>query len=213
MPGTLMHLALGTKVYQGIKNELNIDKIQFLSGNILPDEAGDKTKSHYRIPCSVNSYMLPDMEEVKRTLFDKNDPVKLGSYCHLYFDYHFFEDYAFNLFIFDKDNDKITVKKNGLSWQTKEFWSPHVFYSAYGELNHFILNDGLVDLEDIYKMPKILPYVGNDRFDVRREKNWKDEILAFIENELEYTGKILEYEPIVNLINDLASKLIKEILD
>ena len=211
MPSTLMHLALAEIVYQGIKDKLNIDKIQFFVGNILPDEARDKGKSHYRVISSVNSYLLPDMEIVKKELFDKNDPIKLGAYCHLYLDYHFFEDYAFDLFIFDKDNNKIINKKNGLEWETKEFWSPRVFYSSYSELNQLILNDKLVDLNDIYKMPRILPFIGNEGFDIRRERNWKDEVLSFIDEKREYTGKILEYKPSIDLIKKVADELIKEI--
>ena len=54
MPGSLMHLALAKMVYEGIK-DLGIDQTQFYIGNILPDEAGDKTASHFRVPCPIQS--------------------------------------------------------------------------------------------------------------------------------------------------------------
>lgn len=210
MPGSLMHMAFAEIVYEGLK-ELKIDKTEFLIGNILPDEAGDKTMSHYRVPCSVDSYKLPDMVKVKNELFDLKDPIKLGCYCHLYFDYHFFEDYAFDLFRWDKKENTVTNKRNGLSWQTEEFWSPRVFYSAYGEFNHLILKDGYVNLEEVFKMPRILPFVGNVRFDNRRKVIWIDELNYFIEHELTYTGNVLEYEPSMAVLKKIANNLIREI--
>lgn len=211
MPGTLMHLALAQRVYQGIKEKLSIDKIQFFIGNIMPDEARDKGKSHFRAPSSVDGYALPNIELIKKELFHKNDPIKLGCYCHLFFDYHFFEDYAFDLFIFNKEKGKIISKKTGEEWENKEFWSPRVFYSSYSVLNKPILEKGLVDLQDIYKMPQILPFMNDDRFDLRRDKNWKSEILSFLENEGEYTKNVLEYEKVVEVLNKTADMLIQEI--
>ena len=110
MPGTVMHLTLGQMVYKGIK-ELGLDKTEFLNGNILPDEAQDKGASHYRVPSTVKGYMLPDMDTVKEELLRLDDSYKLGAFCHLYFDYHFFEDYLFPMFIWEYENDKITKKR------------------------------------------------------------------------------------------------------
>lgn len=205
-----MHLALAKMVYEGVK-DLGIDQTQFYIGNILPDEAGDKTASHFRVPCSVSSYKLPQMDLVKGELFNIGDPIKLGAYCHLYFDYHFFEDYAFGLFIWDEEKETVTNKKNGLCWPTKEFWTHRVFYTAYGEFNHPIINAGLVDLDDIFKMPEPLPLIGYSRFDSRREYTWKKELIYFIEHELTYTGRIMEYEPCIEVLKKIANDLIKEI--
>ena len=211
MPGTLMHLALAQRVYQGIKEKLSIDKIQFFIGNIMPDEARDKTKSHFRVPSSVDGYCLPSIELIKKELFDKNDPIRLGCYCHLFFDYHFFEDYAFSQFIFDKEKGKITSKESGEEWEHKEFWSPRVFYSSYSVLNTPILKDGLVDLDDIDKMPEILPFINDERFDVRRDKTWKSEIYSFLNNKHEYTKCVLEYARCKEIIEKTAQMLVDEI--
>ena len=154
---------------------------------------------------------MPSIELIKKELFIKTDPVRLGCYCHLFFDYHFFEDYAFSQFIFDKENGKITSKETGEEWGNKEFWSPRVFYSSYSVLNTPILKDGLVDLQDIYKMPEILPFINDERFDARRDKTWKSEILSFLENEGEYTKNVLEYEKVVEVLNKTADMLIQEI--
>ena len=208
MPGTIMHLTLGQMVYEGIK-DLNLNKIEFLSGNILPDEAADKGESHYRAPSSVEGYMLPHMETVKKELFTLTSPYKLGAFCHLYFDYHFFEDYLFPMFIWEHNNDKITSKETGESWSTKEFWSRSVFYSAYGELNHPIINSGLINMADVEEMPELLPYMESSRFDNRREQNWKRELKTFIETEHTYTGKILDFNKTVDLIKKIAEDLIE----
>lgn len=208
MPGTVMHLALAQMVYAGIES-IGLDKIKFLSGNILPDEAVDKEMSHYRSESSVKMYRLPHMAEVKRELFDLNDPYKLGAYCHLYFDYHFFEDHLFHKFLWD--DDKVISKKTGKAWQIKDFWSRPVFYSSYGALNHFFINDGYLNMEDVQKMPEPLPYIGNERFDNRRDKTWKKELFYFLEIPHEYTGEILEYEEAKELMRKIANDLIEEI--
>lgn len=206
-----MHMAFANIVYEGIK-DLKLDKTEFMIGNILPDEAGNKKLSHYRVPSRVLSYELPDMEMVKKDLFDLRNPILLGCYAHLYFDYHFFEDYAFALFDWDDEKDRVTNLKNGLSWTRGEFWTWNVFYSAYGEFNHLILRDKLVDLNEIYKMPRILPFLDNFRFDKRRKTIWIDELQYFIENELTYTGNILEYEKSMESLKRIAKELIDEIL-
>jgi hypothetical protein len=60
-------------------------------------------------------------------------------------------------------------------------------------------------------MPQILPFINDDRFDLRRDKNWKSEILSFLENEGEYTKNVLEYEKVVEVLNKTADMLIQEI--
>jgi hypothetical protein len=45
MPSTLLHLAFAELVYPSF----DIDHINFLSGNLIPDETADKKVSHYRV--------------------------------------------------------------------------------------------------------------------------------------------------------------------
>ena len=210
MPGTIMHLTVAQMVYEGIK-DLELDKMKFLMGNILPDEAADKERSHFRVRSSVERYMLPHMGKVKEELFRLNDPYRLGAYCHLYFDYHFFEDYLFKMFIWDSENDLVISKQNGISWQTDKFWSRSVFYSAYGAINHPIIDMGLINMEDVGNMAEPIPHIGNERFDARREKTWKTELYEFLESKPQYTGEIIELDPTVEFMRKIANDLIEEI--
>ena len=48
MPGILYHLTFAEEVYKSLGKKLKIDKIDFMAGNLIPDLAIDKKKSHYR---------------------------------------------------------------------------------------------------------------------------------------------------------------------
>lgn len=210
MPGTVMHLALANLVYEGL-NDKSIDKTEFLSGNILPDEAENKEKSHYRTNGSVGTYRVPHMERVKEKLLDFNSSIKLGAYCHLYFDYHFFEDFFFKIFTFE--NGFVINKRTNKRWKSEDFWSREVFYSAYGQLNHLFINEGLITVEEIEKIPSILPKAHMSELDCRRKALWKEELWDFLNNPIPYDGNILEYGKTLEALKRIASNLIKHLKD
>ena len=98
MPGIIYHLAFAEEVYRHLAKKNAVNQLEFFSGNLIPDlvVAENKNKSHYRVPASVQGFVVPNMEAVKKDLYDLNNSLKMGMYCHLYLDYHFFETFKTN---------------------------------------------------------------------------------------------------------------------
>ena len=48
MPGILYHLAFAEEVYRNFSEQMKLDKVNFMAGNLIPDLANDKKASHYR---------------------------------------------------------------------------------------------------------------------------------------------------------------------
>ena len=86
MPGIIYHLSFAEEVYRNINKPIN--NVEFFSGNLIPDLVIDKKLSHYRIPASTPGFEVPDMGVVKSNLYDINNAINIGMYCHLYLDYH-----------------------------------------------------------------------------------------------------------------------------
>ena len=53
MPGILYHLAFAEEVYRNFSEQMKLDKVNFMAGNLIPDLANDKKASHYRKKASV----------------------------------------------------------------------------------------------------------------------------------------------------------------
>ena len=53
MPGILYHLAFAEKVFHSV---LSLNKVEFMAGNLIPDLATNRDKSHYRKKASVNGF-------------------------------------------------------------------------------------------------------------------------------------------------------------
>ena len=126
MPGILYHVSFAEVVYRMIK--VKLDKIDFFSGNLVPDLALDKKTSHFRIPASVEGFVIPDLKRAKKELLDVKSAMNIGIYCHLYLDYYFIEDFLIPSFIWDEANmmvinpqiRKAGLLRNFLQSQTKE---------------------------------------------------------------------------------------------
>lgn len=61
MHGILYHLAFAEKVCDSVSS---LNKVEFMAGNLIPDLATNRDKSHYRKKASVNGFWVPDMESV-----------------------------------------------------------------------------------------------------------------------------------------------------
>ena len=42
MPGILYHLAFAEEVYRNFSEQMKLDKVNFMAGNLIPDLANDK---------------------------------------------------------------------------------------------------------------------------------------------------------------------------
>lgn len=211
MPGILYHLAFAEEVYRNFSEQMKLDKVNFMAGNLIPDLANDKKASHYRKKASVNGFFVPTMESVKKDLFVPSDSVKFGMYCHLYLDYYFIKDFLIPEFIWDTSTMKVINPRNHKEWDVKTFFSHDGMYGSYTEINDLMLKDGHVSLETVSQIPEILPSTGIHVFDDRREKTWKAELDGYLSQHKEYTGDIFDYYRLWASIEKIAKQFVTEV--
>lgn len=211
MPGILYHLGFAEEVYRKLTPVMSLDKISFMAGNLIPDLATDKKQSHYRKKASVDGFFVPEMELVKKELFEPENSIKFGMFCHLYLDYYFIEEFLIPEFIWDAKTMSVINPRNNKKWDVDTFFSHSGMYGAYTEINQLIVRDGHVSLDTIEKIPALLPNTGLPIFDVRREKTWKAELEEYLEQKKEYTGEIFDYNRLWSCIERIATQFVYEI--
>ena len=211
MPGILYHLSFAEEVYRKLAPVMPLDKVSFMAGNLIPDLATDKKRSHYRKKASVDGFFVPEMELVRRDLFVPKDSVKFGMFCHLYLDYYFIEEFLIPEFIWDVETMRVINPRNNKAWDVKTFFSHSGMYGAYTEINQLLLRDGHVSVSTIEEIPEILPNTGLTVFDARREKTWKAELDEYLAQKKEYTGEIFDYNRLWSCIERIATQFVDEI--
>lgn len=209
MPGTLLHLAFAQDVYQQCSFPIN--KLDFMCGNLIPDETNDKHFSHYRIPYGITGFFVPVLERAQKELLFKDDSQKLGMYCHLYLDYHFITNFLLKEFVWDYDKMAVTNPRNNRVWTLNEFFSKNGFYFAYSEMNHLLIENKTINMSMVNSIPTILPMTGMPIFDDRRSLNWKDELYGYLSEDVPYTGEILDYYRLMEFIKRTAKQFVEEI--
>lgn len=208
MPGTLLHVSFAEEVYKHI--HFPTKKSDFMCGNLIPDEASDKRVSHYRIPYSITGFFIPEIEKAKQELLIKNDSLKLGMYCHLYLDRLFITDFLIPEFDWDYQRMEVTNPRNGKTWTITDFLSKSGFYSSYTEINHLLIENNLIDMDIVNKMPNILPQTGISSFDTRRTITWKEELNEYLAQKPKYSGDFLDYDTLCKFLKKTAKKFIYE---
>ncbi len=211
MPGILYHLSFAEEVYRKLDTVTQLNKVDFMAGNLIPDLATNKQESHYRKKASVGIFLVPEMELVKKDLFKPEDPIKFGMYCHLYLDYYFIEEFLIPEFIWDVEKMKVINPRNNMNWNVKTFFSHSGMYGAYTEINQLMLRDGHVSLDTVKEIPDILPSTGIPIFDTRRNKTWKEELEEYLVQKKEYTGEIFDYDRLWSCIERIAMQFVQEI--
>lgn len=211
MPGILYHLAFAEEVYRNLSPSVNIDKTLFMAGNLIPDLATDKKKSHYRKPASVTGFFVPNMEQVKEELYTMDNALLFGMYCHLYLDDKFIEGFIIPEFIWDTENMKVINPRNKMEWDVNTFFSQDGMYGSYTEINALLLRDGHVSMDTVMEIPEYLPLTGISVFDARRQKTWKEELEGYIAEKKVYTGNIFDYNRLWNCIKAIAEEFAKEL--
>ena len=211
MPGILYHLSFAEEVYRKLAPVMPLDKVSFMAGNLIPDLATDKKRSHYRKKASVDGFFVPEMELVRRDLFVPKDSVKFGMFCHLYLDYYFIEEFLIPEFIWDVETMRVINPRNNKEWDVKTFFSHSGMYCSYTEINQLLLRDGHVSVSTIEEIPEILPNTGLTVFDARREKTWKAELDEYLAQKKEYTGEIFDYNRLWSCIERIATQFVDEI--
>ena len=204
MPGILYHLSFAELVFQKLSNKLPINKVDFMSGNLIPDLAKDKKSAHYSIQASHEGFFVPNMEIVNKELLVPENSIKFGMFCHLYLDYHFIESFLIPEFIWDKENNKVINPRNNKEWTRDEFFSNSGMYGSYTEINTLMIKNGHIPLDTISKIPDSLPNSGIAIFDSRREKTWRDELNEYLSEKKEYTEDIFNYQRLWNFIKKIS---------
>ncbi len=214
MPGNFCHLALAEEVYRQLSSYMPLDKIKFMSGNLIPDLAiVDKKISHFRKGATIKGLFVPDMAKVEKELFAIDDTIKLGMYCHLYFDYSFIENFLIPEFEWPYERMKIVNPRNHMEWDPEPFFKKDgVYYQGFNEINHLLISDGCISIKTISELPEDLPNTGMEVFDVRCEKTWKAEFEEYLNKKEEYTGNIFNYDRLKRCIQKTSDQLVKKII-
>ena len=216
MPGIVIHLAFAEEVFRHIAKKNAVSQMEFYAGNLIPDLVvpENKAKSHYRVPASFSGFVVPDMEAVKKDLYDPNDSIKMGMYCHLYLDYHFFETFLIPEFVWDVQNGLVINPRTNSSWTSEQFFAKPakggILYSGYTQINEKIIQDGHIDVRTLDMLPDELPLTGNPVFDNRRPRTWREELNGYLQEKAEYTGEPFDYDRLWNSITEIAKRFISE---
>lgn len=217
MPSIMYHLTFAEEVLKNIQEKcrnVKLDKFDFLSGNLVPDLALDKKSSHYRMPASFQGFQVPNLKQARTELYDIDNSILLGMYCHLYLDYHFIETYLIPEFIWDEKQMLVINPRNKKSWPVEKFFAKPskggILYNGYTEINHKLISDGHIKMDTISLLPTILPASGLTVFDTRREKTWREELDNYLQQKVPYTGEALDYARLCNAISSIANKFVNE---
>ncbi len=209
MPGILSHELFADKVYRKLANNIFLNKVDFLAGNLIPDLALNKNRTHYYIPTGIDGLFIPNIECAKKNLFVPDDSIKLGMFSHIYLDYYFIKDVLLTYFIWDTKNNKVINKLNNKEWSIKSFFSQSGLYGFYTKSNQEILSNQLISLLTIAAIPNILPNSGLTDFDLRRDKTWRTELNEYLIQDVHYTGEIFDIKFLWNFIDKMATQFTK----
>jgi len=211
MPSVLYHLAFAETVYEKCKDIVNLDKVRFMAGNLIPDmAAADKLYTHYHVPASVEGFLVPNMQEVTKDLWNIDDSVEFGMYCHLYFDYHFISEFLIPEFIWDMENGEVVNPRNGKKWSRDSFFSEDGLYGSYTEINQLMLRDH-ISMDLVNKIPEELPKTGMQLYDIRKGKTWKAELEEYMAEKKEYTGDVFDYDRLWEYLEGIARQFAEEL--
>lgn len=211
MPNTISHLAFAEETYRRLSPIITLDRVNFLSGNLIPDLSVDKGQSHYRKSSSIYGLLVPDLSKASNDLFKIEDPIKLGMYAHLYLDYYFIEHFLIPRFIWDVPNMEVINPKNNYHWNVYDFFSPKGLYGAYTQVSLSFLQFGYVSFGTIKEIPEFLPKTGISFFDNRNKMSWKIELKYHLNMQSASSCKqILDYEVLWSYIQKMADKFVAD---
>ena len=164
MPSMSAHMAIACR----LSDKLNVNKSEFIKGNLLPDLYDNKELSHFKVKGKI--YYVPDIEKAKKEL-DLNNDLYLGYLTHLLLDKYYFDEY---LIKYNLSNKSI--------------------YKEYDILNKDIIKHFNID---VLYLKKILTNFPNDINTLKLQKNIecldlniedkleildKDDFILFLEN-------------------------------
>lgn len=206
MPGTLFHLVFANMVRDELKQQnLISDDIEFYCGNLIPDMAVPKGRAHYERMTKIEGVYSPNIETVKEIYLNANN-VSMGIYTHLFLDNFFIERGLLRWLKFYPEKNLVCKRsKPEMLYTYEQVFGKRGIYGDYTKMNPLILNLGLVKVSTIESIPEILPMVGIEEMDCRKEKTWKQELHGFFREEVDNYG-ILDFNEILNLLEIAREK-------
>ena len=178
MPSIASHMAVASLV----NKELNINKIEFFKGNLLPDII-DKEDSHKRIKGTY--YCIPDIDYFIKYL-DLSNPLYLGYLSHLLLDKYYLEEY---IPYYDKDKNVFATKK---------------IYSDYNIMNESILNRYNLDKT---QLKSILTNYDVKLNEIRYQVN-----LSLLDESHDINKlKIINFQSFCTFLDDSSKRIIKKV--
>lgn len=181
MPSISAHMAIAKE----LSKLLNINSIDFIKGNLLPDLYYDKTKSHYKT--EGKKYLIPNIYDAFSSL-DLDDYINVGYLCHLLLDKYYLEEFL------DKYNFNVFEEAD--------------LYKDYDILNKDIINYYGLDVEYIKSCMKDFP---NDIDKDLIDKNLKClDLIIDLETKIIIKADFLSFlDRMINTIGKELSNLIK----
>ena len=208
MPGFLYHLACANEVAKARPAQEN-ERDMFFIGNILPDLATDKGKSHYRIR-NQNGWEIPNLDQVFEELsaIAITNPYYAGIICHLILDYVFITDVLSTKYTLD---DKTVFANTGQTWSIDDFLSKKTgFYVDYSAYNSKLFAQKLISVSDLSILdcppPKhIFKNLGWQQNDRDLQKRLQDYLTNTIREPLGF----FSYDEILSSIHKTTNIFIK----
>ena len=183
----------------------------FLAGNLIPDLSTDKKRSHFRVDASMQGFVVPNLKAVRNIFFRLKNPLLFGCYTHLWLDHHFIEGMLIPSFEWDVDKQEVRNPRNGMTWSKEVFFSQQGLYGAYTELNPILIENGLISLHTLQRLPEDLPETGIPVFDRRHHKTWRAELDGYLAENRSYTGDILAYDEFVQKLKYFADAFVQDV--
>lgn len=158
MPGYILHLTAAEIFLQSLERKgiqpiwTELEKSDFLAGNLMPDTVKEKSLSHFRSRETTGDIVqypiLPEfLTKYRKLLRDKSC---LGYYFHLYVDYRFFSEFLETIVRFcdcEGKEEKLKkcictakILKNQISVTPQEFFSEEYYYGDYTKMNTWLAN-------------------------------------------------------------------------
>lgn len=208
MPGFLYHLACANEVAKVRLTQEN-ERNAFLVGNILPDLATDKSKSHYRIR-NHSGWKVPDLTRVSKNLCSvaMKNPYYAGIICHLVLDYIFITDVLSTKYTLD---NKTVFANTGQTWSIDDFLSKQTgFYADYSAYNAKLFTQNLISTDDLFTLSCPPPkYIFENLGWQQNNRNPQKEVQDYLANMAKKPLGFFSYNEILSSIHKATNIFIR----
>lgn len=179
MPNISAHMI----VAQEIAKKLNINRDDFIKGNLLPDII-DMENSHHKLQVGV--YKVPNIEYFLQSL-DLSKDINVGYLTHLLLDKHYLIDYLSNLY------------------PNTDVFLDGAIYKDYDYLNYLLVSKFGLQTD---KLESVL-----SQYDCKILKEKLEYNLECLKQKKDGKTKYLNFESFARFLLDISDIISKELLD